>query len=126
VTDRTEKLNLIRSIISQHVGWRNAISMKALCAAVELRPSELKADRTNPNAGYIPELRKSGHEVMSCVKGYFYCRPESDPEGRAEDIRVYERWVRGTALGSLHAVAETKRAPRYAGETKFEFDSIGG
>jgi len=121
MNDRETKLDLIRTIVEKHMGWQNAISMKALCTAAELRPSELKADRHNPNAGYIPELRKRGYPVLSCARGYYW--PRSDPEGREEDFAKHASRVGKQGMGNLYAVAEAKRAPKYAGELRL-FDDL--
>jgi hypothetical protein len=99
-----------------HVGWRNAIGMRVLAKAAGLTPSIIKADRTNARAGYIPELRKRGHPILSCNQGYYWPRPESDPEGREEDFEKHRSRLTGQGKGNLHAVAEAKRAPRRAGE----------
>ena len=117
MTERSEKLAFIADHLqAHHVGWRNAISMKALAGAAGLTPSLLKADRTNIRAGYIPELRKQGHPILSCNQGYYWPRPENDPAGREEDFKKHASRLTGQGKGSLYAVAEAKRAPKYAGE----------
>lgn len=116
MTNRTQKLDLIKTIIREHIGWRNAISMKDLCKAVELTPSKLKADRHNPHAGYIPELKRQGFPVLSCNGGYYL--PRDDPEGQEEDYKKHESRLHGHARSEMWAVGEAKRAPRYAGEMK--------
>lgn len=116
MSSREEKLNYLATYIkNNHVGWRNAISMKLIAAAAGLTSSLLKADRHNPKAGYIPELRKRGVPILSCNKGYYYPHPVGHPE-RDEDFAKHKSRVRGQAMGNLYAVAEAKRAPRYAGE----------
>ena len=120
--DREEKLMFIAGHLRKyHVGWRNAISMKTLAKAADLSPSLLKADHTNPNAGYIPELRKRGFHILSCNRGYYWPRSESDPEGRDEDFKKCESRLRGQGLGNLFAAAESKRSVKYAGEMRFEW-----
>ena len=96
--------------------------MKALAAAAGLTPSLLKADRTNKRAGYIPELRKQGHPILSCNQGYYWPRPETDPTGREEDFKKHASRLTGQGKGSLYAVAEAKRASKYAGELRLEFE----
>lgn len=122
MTAREEKLNAITDFIRLHVGWKNAVPMKRLVAAVGLTPSTLKADRTNKHAGYIPELRKRGIAILSCNGGYYSPRPESDPEGRDEDFKKHYSRVRGQGMGNLYAAAEAKRAPKYKGELKLKFN----
>ncbi len=122
MTDREEKLNAIADYIGLYVGWENAVPMKRLAAAVGLTPSTLKADRTNRRAGYIPELRKRGVNILSCNGGYYSPRPESDPEGRDEDFKKHYSRVQGQGMGNLYAAAEAKRAPKYAGEMKLKFN----
>jgi len=123
MNERNQKLDFIRDHLQlHHVGWRNAISMRSLSKAAGLSPSLLKADRTNDRAGYIPELRKRGCPILSCNQGYYYPRPESDPEGRDEDYAKHASRLTGQGKGNLFAVAEAKRAPRYAGEMNL-FDS---
>ena len=122
MTERSDKLDFLANHIRlHHVGWKNAISMKALAAA-GLTPSLLKADRTNKRAGYIPELRKQGHPILSCNQGYYWPRPERDPVGREEDFKKHASRLTGQGKGSLYAVAEAKRAPKYAGELRLEFE----
>lgn len=125
MTEREQKLEFIRTHIQRHhVGWRNAVSMKALCAAAGLRPSELKADHTNKNAGYIPELRRQGHPFLSCNRGYYWPRPVTDPEGRAEDLKKCESRLRNQGLGNLWSASRASKAElkeKYPEELMLEF-----
>jgi len=120
MTTRTEKLDFIKEHLRRrHVGWRNAISAKSLAAAAGLKPNELRADRHSDKRGYIPELRKKGFEVLSCVKGYYV--PRRNGPGRDEDYEKHRRWTRSHGIAEITAHREAERAPRYAGEMELDF-----
>jgi len=115
MSDREQKLNFIATYIRRrHVGWRNAVAMRVIAKAAGLTPSLLKADRHNPKAGYIPELRERGVPILSCNKGYYWPRPESDPDGRTEDFRKNASRVPGK--NKMHDAAKGRRAKQHAGE----------
>ena len=110
MNERNEILERIKSTLVHHIGWRNAIPARDLAVRTGVKPNQLRADKYSPESrGLISELKETGVEVLSCVKGYYLPRPGH--LGGDEDREKDKSWNERHAYARHREHKKTRKAP---------------
>ena len=108
--DREDIINLIADLLTEHIGWRNAIPARELAELIGVKPNQLRADKYSKGSrGLISELKVEGVEVLSCVKGYYLSRPGH--LGGDEDREKDKSWNERHAYARHREHKKTRKAP---------------